>query len=247
MRRLAGKVALISGGARGLGAAHARAIVQQGGQVVIGDLLEEEVRALVNELGPHSVGTHLDVTSLQSWIHAVELAVSTFGHLNVLVNNAGILNQGRLGEYTLEQWNLCMSVNVTGTFLGLTAARSALVAAAPSSVINISSDAGMHGVPALHGYVAAKFAVRGLTKSAAMELGPQGVRVNSVHPGIIRTPMTEGMHMESMFGVLGRAGEPEDIASMVVFLASDESSFSTGSEFIADGGRLCGSADMEEA
>jgi 3alpha(or 20beta)-hydroxysteroid dehydrogenase len=240
MERLAKKVALVSGGARGLGAAHARAIVAEGGKVVIGDVLDVEGRALAAELGDAARYVHLDVTSCEEWATAVAVAVDTFGLLNVLVNNAGIWNHGAIGEYTIEQWDRIMSINVTGAFLGITAARDALVASAPSSIVNTSSTAGIQGNPFVHGYVASKFAIRGLTKSVALELGPLNVRVNSVHPGVIRTPMTDGLEVGGQIGALRRIGEPEEVAALVVFLASDESSFQTGAEFIVDGGQLAG-------
>lgn len=243
---LEGKVALVSGGARGIGESHVRAIVEAGGSVVIGDVRIEEARTLAAAIGPRASAVELDVTSLSSWEAAVRHTVTMFGRLNVLVNNAGIINYGPLGRYSLTDWNLVMAVNATGTFLGLTAARDALVEHAPSSVVNISSDAGFKGAAGLHGYGASKWAVRGLTKSAATELGPLGVRVNSIHPGIVKTPMTEGIDLSPYIGPLGRAGEPEDISNFVVFLASDRSSFATGSEFLVDGGNFYSSPLMEE-
>jgi len=240
MARLQGKIALISGGARGMGESHARAIVAEGGKVVIGDLLDAEGTALAAELGDAAVYTHLDVTSAEDWKRAVDLAVSTFGGLNVLVNNAGIVSFGAIGEYTLDQWNLIIGINATGQFLGITAAKDALVASAPSSIINISSTAGVQGSPGLHGYVASKFAVRGLTKSVALELGAHRVRANSIHPGVIKTPMTADLELGDHIGALGRAGEPHEVSNLVVYLASDESSFHTGAEFVIDGGATAG-------
>jgi 3alpha(or 20beta)-hydroxysteroid dehydrogenase len=234
MDRLTSKIALISGGARGMGASHARAIVAEGGKVVIGDLLDDEGRALAEELGDAARFVHLDVTSPDDW----ETAVA-----NVLVNNAGIVNFGRLGTYTLDQWNLILSINVTGAFIGITAAKEALVASAPSSIVNISSTAGLQGTTALHGYVASKFALRGLTKSVALELGSANVRSNSVHPGVIRTPMTDGLELGDQLGALHRIGEPQEVSNLVVYLASDESSFQTGAEFVIDGGELAGESD----
>lgn len=215
----------------------------EGGKVVIGDLLDDEGRALVQELGDAARYVHLDVTSSEDWTAAVATAVDVFGGLNVLVNNAGIVNVGRIGSYTLEQWNLILNINVTGAFLGITAARDALVASAPSSIVNMSSTAGLQGTAALHGYVASKFALRGLTKSVAIELGVHNVRANSVHPGTIRTPMVDGLELGGQLGPLNRIGEPEEVAALVLFLASDESSFQTGSEFVIDGGELAGEMD----
>jgi 3alpha(or 20beta)-hydroxysteroid dehydrogenase len=243
MASLKGKIALVSGGARGMGASHARAIVEAGGKVVVGDLLDNEGTALTQELGDAAAYIHLDVTSPDDWKMAVELAMQKFGGLNVLINNAGIVNFGRLGDYTLDQWNLIMKINVTGTFLGITAARDALVASAPSSIINVSSAAGLQGTSAMHGYVASKFAVRGLTKSVALELGAQNVRVNSIHPGVIRTPMTADLELGAHLGALGRIGEPVEVSKLILFLASDESSYQTGAEFIIDGGQLAGTPE----
>ncbi|MCZ4551094.1 SDR family oxidoreductase [Gordonia rubripertincta] len=240
MARLQGKIALISGGARGMGATHARAIVAEGGKAVIADILDEEGTALAAELGDAAVFIHLDVTSAADWKTAVDLAVSTFGGLNVLVNNAGIVNFGPLGEYTQQQWDLIMNINATGTFLGITAAKDALVTSAPSSIVNISSISGLQGSPGAHGYVASKFAVRGLTKSVALELGVHNVRANSVHPGVIKTPMTADLDLGNHLGALHRAGEPEEVSNLVVYLASDESRFQTGAEFVIDGGQTAG-------
>ncbi|MFD1716096.1 SDR family oxidoreductase [Amnibacterium flavum] len=241
--RLEGKVALISGAASGMGAAHARAIVREGGRVAIADIADDAGEKLSAELGDTALYVRLNVTSAEDWATAVERTESHFGLLNVLVNNAGILNFAPLGQDAVEAWDRTIAINLTGPFLGLTAALPALKRARPSSVINISSAAGLRGIPAAHGYTASKFGLRGLTKSAALELADSGVRVNSVHPGGVRTPMLsafgggEGVVETSL---LKRLGEPEEISAMVVFLASDESSFSTGSEFVIDGGTSAG-------
>ncbi|HVE94845.1 MAG TPA: SDR family oxidoreductase [Acidimicrobiales bacterium] len=240
--RLEGKVALISGGARGMGASHARAMVAQGAKVVLGDILDADGDALATELGDAAVYVHLDVTSRDDWDAAVATALERFGKLNVLVNNAGIANFGTIGEYTAEQWDTIIAINLTGVFNGINAAVDALKAGAPSSIINISSTAGIQGYPALPGYNAAKFGVRGLTKSVALDLGAHDVRANSVHPGVIATPMTENLDTPQKHVALRRVGQPVELSNLVVFLASDESSFSTGAEFIADGGETAGLA-----
>jgi 3alpha(or 20beta)-hydroxysteroid dehydrogenase len=240
--RLEGKVALISGGARGMGASHARAMIAQGAKVVLGDILDAEGDALAAELGDAAVYVHLDVTSRDDWAAAVATALERFGKLNVLVNNAGIANFGTIGEYTASQWDTIIAINLTGVFNGINAAVDALMASAPSSIINISSTAGIQGYTALPGYSAAKFGVRGLTKSVALDLGAPAVRANSVHPGVIATPMTDNLDTPQKHVALRRVGQPIELSNLVVFLASDESSFSTGAEFIADGGETAGLA-----
>jgi 3alpha(or 20beta)-hydroxysteroid dehydrogenase len=239
MGRLDGKVALVSGGARGMGASHARAIVREGGQVVVGDVLEEEGRKLCADIGDAAVFVPLDVTRPQDWATAVDTAVDTFGKLNVLVNNAGICTMGSLLDYTVDEWNRIIAINLTGQFLGIKAAVGALVAAAPASIINISSTQGMEGIAQLHGYTASKFGVRGLTKSVALELAAQGVRANTICPGTIATPMNEGLDV-SGFNPMKRKADPEEVSSLVVYLASDESSFISGTEILVDGGELAG-------
>lgn len=242
--RLDGRVALISGAASGMGASHARAFVAEGAAVMLADIADEPGERLAGELGERAGYLHLDVTSADGWASAVAATVERFGRLNVLVNNAGLLDGGPLGTYTEKQWDRVLSVNLTGPFLGLSAARDALVAARPASVINISSAAGIQGVAGMHAYTASKFGVRGLTKSAALELAPHGVRVNSVHPGGIATPMIGAMEVPDIdrtMNTLARLGLPGEISDLVVFLASQESSYCTGSEFIADGGLTAGS------
>ncbi|MFE6904610.1 SDR family oxidoreductase [Streptomyces sp. NPDC057717] len=240
MNRLQGKTVLISGGARGMGAAHARAIVAEGGKVVIGDILDAEGQTLAKEIGGgKAVYTQLDVTSYSSWEAAVETAVDTFGSLTTLVNNAGIMSFGTLEEFTVEAWEKIISINLTGQFLGAKAARASLLSAAPASIINISSVAGYRGFAGLAGYNASKYALRGLTKSLALELAPVGVRVNSVHPGAVATVMTDGLDVATL-NPMKRAADPSELSGIVVYLASDESSFATGAEFIVDGGELAG-------
>lgn len=240
--RLAGKVALISGGARGMGESHARAMVAQGAKVVLGDLLDAEGEALTAELGDAATYVHLDVTDRGDWARAVALTVERYGRLNVLVNNAGIVNFGPIDSYTPEQWDAVIAINLTGVFNGIHASVEALKAGAPSSIINVSSTAGLKGYSSLPGYNASKFGVRGLTKSVALDLGRHGVRCNSVHPGAVITPMTGGLDLEQKHVAMGRMGRADELAAMVVFLASDESSFSTGAEFVADGGETAGLA-----
>ncbi|ACC38854.1 MULTISPECIES: glucose 1-dehydrogenase [Mycobacterium ulcerans group] len=236
MGRVDGKVALISGGARGMGASHARLLVQEGAKVVIGDILDEEGKALAEEIGDAARYVHLDVTQPDQWEAAVATAVDEFGKLDVLVNNAGIVALGQLKKFDLGKWQKVIDVNLTGTFLGMRAAVEPMTAAGSGSIINVSSIEGLRGAPAVHPYVASKWAVRGLTKSAALELAPLNIRVNSIHPGFIRTPMTANLPDDMVTIPLGRPAESREVSTFVVFLASDDASYATGSEFVMDGG-----------
>ena len=243
MGRLDGKVALISGGARGQGAAAARMMAGEGARVVLGDVLDDEAKAIAEELGDSALAVRLDVTVEEDWVGAVGAAEKTFGRLNVLLNNAGMLRFAKLEETTVEEYTAVVNVNQVGVFLGMKAAAPAMRRAGGGSIINISSVEGLRGLPRLTAYAATKFAVRGMTKVAAVELGRHGIRVNSVHPGFIDTPMTraqglEGFDLDKLLQniPLRRAGRPEDVANLVVFLASDESSYCTGAEFVCDGG-----------
>ncbi|MDA2890704.1 glucose 1-dehydrogenase [Mycolicibacterium sp. BiH015] len=240
MGRVDGKVALISGGAQGMGAEDARALIAEGAKVVIGDILDEKGQALADEINtatPDSIRyVHLDVTQADQWEAAVATAVNDFGKLNVLVNNAGTVALGQIGQFDMAKWQRVIDVNLTGTFLGMQASVEAMKADGGGSIINISSIEGLRGAIMVHPYVASKWAVRGLTKSAALELGQYNIRVNSVHPGFIRTPMTKHFPDNMLRIPLGRPGQPEEVATFVVFLASDESRYSTGAEFVMDGG-----------
>ncbi|MBV8930496.1 MAG: glucose 1-dehydrogenase [Mycobacteriaceae bacterium] len=236
MGRVDGKIALISGGARGMGAAHARQLAGEGAKVVIGDILDEEGKALADDLGDVARYVHLDVTRPDDWDAAVATAMQEYGTLNVLVNNAGIINGSPLQKFDLDRWRQILDVNLTGTFLGIRAAIEPMIAAGGGSIINVSSIEGLRGAPWAHGYVASKWGVRGLAKSAALELAPHNIRVNSIHPGLIRTPMTADIPDDMVIIPLGRPAEPSEVSTFVVFLASDESSYATGSEFVMDGG-----------
>lgn len=238
--RLTGKVALVSGGSRGMGASHVRAMVAAGAKVVLGDILDEEGNAVAAELGDAARYVHLDVTDPDQWAAAVDTALAEFGGLDILVNNAGILNIGTFEDYALSEWQRILDVNLTGVFLGIRAVVPPMKTAGRGSIINISSIEGLAGTMASHGYTATKFGVRGLTKSAAVELGANGIRVNSVHPGLIKTPMTEWVPDDIFQTALGRAADPWEVSNLIVYLASDESSYSTGSEFVVDGGTVAG-------
>ena len=245
--RLKDKVVLISGGARGMGACEARLFAREGARVVIGDLRENEGRTVAAEIvanGGEALFVRLDVTNENDWERAVAAAVDRFGKLDVLVNNAGVGGAGRLEETKLEDWNRVMEVNSTGVFLGTKAAIPAMRRAGGGSIINISSQLGLVGMDdSSPQYQASKGAVRLLTKLTAVQYAKEKIRANSVHPGPVVTPMTEARRADPAVYQrmvsripLGRYGEPEDVAYGVLYLASDESSFVTGSELVIDGG-----------
>jgi 3alpha(or 20beta)-hydroxysteroid dehydrogenase len=240
--RLADKVALITGGSRGMGAAEARLFVEHGAQVAIADVLDAEGEVLAKELGPSARYIHLDVTDERSWAACVDDVVQSFGVLDVLVNNAGIASLAPIVDTTTEEYLRVVGVNQLGVFLGIRTAIPAMTTAARASIVNISSIEGIAGSPATIAYSASKFAVRGMTKVAAIELAPLGIRVNSIHPGGVRTPMLDpigGVNLAARVEPLipmKRLAAPEEIALLALFLASDESSYCTGSEFVADGG-----------
>ncbi|PKB76666.1 MAG: cyclopentanol dehydrogenase [SAR202 cluster bacterium MP-SAtl-SRR3965592-G1] len=245
--RLENKVALISGGARGMGAVEAKLFAEEGAKVIIGDMLEEEgrkVEAKINEAGGECVFVSLDVSSEEAWQNAVNEAVSRYGKLDILVNNAGIYRAHNVEETTSDEWDQVMDINAKGVFLGTKPAIPAMRDAGGGSIVNISSVAGLVGSRATSAYNASKGAVRLLTKSTAIQYAADGIRANSVHPGTIETPMTEGfladpsMRQDRMDRTpIGRLGKPEDVAYGALFLASDEASFMTGSELVIDGGR----------
>ena len=242
--RLEGKVALISGGSRGMGAFEAELILKEGAKVVVGDVREEEVRALVDKIGGDSVFLRLDVTSESDWAAAVNEAVDRYGKLDILVNNAGISARGSIEETTVAEWDRVMDINAKGVFLGTRQAIPEMRKAGGGSIINISSQLGLVGMSeSSPQYQASKGAVRIFTKSPAVQYAAEGIRVNSVHPGPIVTPMTEARRSDAAVQEvmisripLGRYGESEDVAYGVLYLASDESSFVTGSELVIDGG-----------
>jgi 3alpha(or 20beta)-hydroxysteroid dehydrogenase len=251
MDRLSGKVAIITGGARGQGAAEAQAFVAEGAQVVVTDVLDDDGKALVDGLGDAATYLHHDVRREEDWAQAVAEAESRFGKLDVLVNNAGILEIGRMThDTTLDDYMRVIEINQVGVFLGMRAALPAMLRHRSGSIVNISSTNGFAGYGGTIAYTASKFAVRGMTKTAALEYGKVGIRVNSIHPGGIDTPMTQELTPDQGaaedaydFMAMGRVGKPQEIANLALFLASDESSYCTGAEFIADGGQLAGTVN----
>ncbi|MEV6345419.1 glucose 1-dehydrogenase [Actinoplanes sp. NPDC051851] len=248
MGRLEGKVALITGGARGMGKAHARHFVAEGARVVIGDVLDAKGEAVAAKLdGCRYV--HHDVTSEDDWTAAVGATIAAFGRVDVLVNNAGILRHAPIAEMEPAAFREVLEVNLVGCWLGIRAVAGPMTTAGGGSIVNISSVEGIAGASGLAAYSASKFGVRGLTRSAAQELGPAGIRVNSVHPGGVLTSMSLGA-ADTLTRVdplaflkalpLPRFAEPVEISRLVAFLASDEASYTTGAEFLADGGLLSG-------
>ncbi|CAI8034534.1 Cyclopentanol dehydrogenase [Geodia barretti] len=237
--RLEGKVALITGGARGQGAAEARLFAREGARVVIADVLDPDgmaVAAEINELGGDATFVHLDVSSQDDWQQAIDATVAAYGKLDVLVNNAAIWRGGHVLETTGEQWDTVLDINAKGVFLGTKLAIPEMRKAGGGSIVNISSTAGLVGSRTSTAYSASKGAVRLFTKSTAVQYGRENIRANSIHPGPIDTPM--GDHREEAIErtVLKRIGTPEDIANGALFLASDDSSFMTGAELVIDGG-----------
>ncbi len=263
MGRLEGKVAVVSGAARGMGEAEARLFAAEGASVVVADVLEPEGRAVAADIGGRAAFEPLDVTDEAAWRRVLDAATQRFGPPDILVNNAGVLRVTPIITADMAEVRRVLDVNLLGTFLGLRVVGGAMVAAGRGSIINISSTAGLTGQSTIGAYVASKWGVRGLTKVAALEFGPSGVRVNSLHPGGMTT---------SMLGVTGfpaleeppargttsddpavaavdamvsrvplrRAGRPVEVARMALFLASDEASYCTGMEFVVDGGSLAG-------
>jgi 3alpha(or 20beta)-hydroxysteroid dehydrogenase len=250
MGRLDGKVALITGGARGMGKSHVRHFVAEGARVVFGDVLDDKGAAVAAGLPERSCRyVHHDVTSEEGWASAVSATLEAFGALDVLVNNAGVLKFGSIERMPLADFRQVVEVNAVGCWLGMKSVVGPMTAAGGGSIVNISSIEGFAGAAGLSAYSASKFAIRGMTKAAAQELGQYGIRVNSVHPGGVITSMTLG-RAESFDQAEGEAfikslpiarfAQPIEISRLVAFLGSDESSYSTGSEFVADGGVLSG-------
>ena len=241
MGRLDGKVAIVTGGARGQGAAEVRLFAAEGASVVCTDVLVDEGQALAAELGGNVVFARHDVSREEEWDAAVALAQERFGGLHVLVNNAGIAHTASIAEHTVADYEKIVAVNQIGVFLGIRAAIAPMTAAGGGSIINISSVAGIRGIKNMIAYSASKYAVTGMTAGAALELARYKIRVNSIHPGVIQTPML-GVNAQSVTDAMvkntpmRRLGEPVEIARAALFLASDESSYMTGAHVPVDGG-----------
>lgn len=247
MGRLDGKVAIITGAARGQGAAEARLFAAEGARVLLADILDADGEAVAAEIGDAAAYTRLDVTDEAQWQAAVALAEQRFGPVTVLVNNAGILHFQVLHKTELSDFENVMRVNVQGVFLGMKSVVPSMTRAGGGSIVNISSTAGLVGLPYFGAYVASKWAVRGLTKTAAIDLGHKGIRVNSVHPGGIDTPMVAGTTADAPFYKrlpVPRMGSPDEAARAVLFLASDEASYIAGAELAVDGGATCGDLNI---
>ncbi len=246
MKRLQGKTALISGAAKGMGAAEARLFAEEGAQVIVADVDDASASAVVKDIedaGGRATAVHLDVSDAASWQTAIAEGNKAFGNINVLVNNAGILLMKPVQDTTEDDWDKIFSINAKGVFLGTKAVLDNMKAAGGGSIVNISSIYGLVGAPSAAAYQATKGAVRLFTKSTAVDYAEFNIRANSIHPGVIRTTMTKDIlgdpqGEKAMLGttVLQRAGQPEEVARAVLFLASDEASFMTGAEMVVDGG-----------
>ena len=239
MGKLDGRVAIITGGARGQGAAEASLFAQEGATVVVTDVLGDVGAKTAAEVG----GTFVehDVADPAQWDVLVARVVADHGRLDILINNAGILRWERMLDTTFESWNEVVAINQTGVFLGMKAVAPQMIEQHSGSIVNISSVGGLRGASACYAYAATKWAVRGMTKGAAIELGPHGIKVNSIHPGIIDTPMMGGTDLDGLASTIGvplqRYAQPEEVAKLALWLVSDDNSYSTGAEFVIDGGQ----------
>jgi 3alpha(or 20beta)-hydroxysteroid dehydrogenase len=235
-KRVEGKVAVVTGGSQGMGAAHVRMLAEHGAQVVVADVADDAGRALAHELGGDALFVHLDVTDPAQWKALVDKVHSHFGAVNVLINNAGILLLHTVETATLAEYRKVVDVNQVGIFLGMQAVIPGMKHAGGGSIVNISSTAGTVGFVDNFAYVASKWAVRGMTKAAALELARHNIRVNAILPGEVHTPMIADLNISVEATPLGRFGDPREIAYLALYLASDESSYTTGADHVIDGG-----------
>lgn len=251
MGRLDGKVAIITGAARGQGEAEARLFAAEGARVVVADVLAEEAGAVAASIGDAARAAALDVTDEEAWARVVAETEEAWGPVTTLVNNAGILDFEAIHRYDADRFRRVLEVNVMGCFLGIKAVVPSMKRAGGGAIVNISSNGGMEGLPFLSAYSTSKWALRGLSRSAAIELGRRGIRVNTVHPGGIDTPMTrfggDSTDESATFYrnlPIQRVGTVDDVAPVVLFLCSDEAGYVTGSEYVVDGGHLAGDATI---
>lgn len=245
MARFDGQVALVTGGASGMGAADCRLFVEEGAKVVIADLNEELGHQLASELGDNAVFVRLNVAEEQGWKDAIAATNDAFGRLDILVNNAGILQQTSIDDTTVENFQKIMAINVDGVFLGMKYAIPEIRKQGGGAIVNMSSTAGLEGQINATGYVASKWAVRGMTKSVAADVADENIRINSVHPGAVATPMTQGtvsMDAPLPLAAANRPASPEEIAKVVLFLASEDASYMNGAELAVDGGLTLGAS-----
>ena len=240
--RLDGKIAIVTGASRGQGEAEARQLIAEGACVVCGDILDDEGNAVAESLGGSSAFVHLDVRKEEEWNRALDVARELFGEPTILINNAGITHACPILEETAVAITELLDVNVVGVLLGMKTVAKSMITAGGGSIVNVSSNSGLSGVAGLAAYSASKWAVRGLTRSGAIELGPYGIRVNSIHPGAIETPMLRetGFEFDPNRYPLRRIGTSAEVALLVAFLASAESKFITGAEMAIDGGSTAG-------
>jgi len=246
MRRFANRTVIVTGGARGMGASHARGFVVEGANVVIADVLEQEGQTLAEDLGDQAAFVRLDVTSDRDWAAAMAAAEDAFGPISVLINNAGIVRFGLIAETEPAVWRHMLDINLTGTYLGIRAVVPSMRKAGGGAIVNISSGAGMTDSFGVGAFVAGMWGVRGMTKTAALELARDNIRVNSIHAGNVITPMSCGSEAVAVGAPAARnlstprIAQPAEITQLVLFIASDEARFSTGSEFLPDAGHMLG-------
>jgi 3alpha(or 20beta)-hydroxysteroid dehydrogenase len=247
--RFAGRVVLVTGAARGMGESHARGFAAEGATVVVTDVLDESGEAVAADLGDRARYFHLDVTREEEWRRVVAEVEASLGPIGVLVNNAGIAPPEPLpvGDLSVESFRQMLEVNLVSQFTGIRSVVASMRRAGGGSIVNVSSIEGFTALAHAAGYVTSKWAVRGLTKAAALDLGADGIRVNSVHPGLIMTPMLAGLPPEVYEATanrqaIARVGEADEVTRVVLFLASDDASFVTGAECVCDGGHLAGEA-----